>query len=74
MSDSQALIDGAKLKSMRIQARLTRPALARKTGLSSDHIFKIEGGKRGASEISVGLLADALGCDEAALMPDKVAA
>lgn len=75
MSDSQApLIDGAKLREERIRARLTRPALARKTGLHSDHIFKIEAGKRGGSEISRDILAEALGCDIADLAPDRVAA
>ena len=74
MSDSQTLLDPGKLRDKRIRARLTRPELARITGLDSTHIFKLEAGTRGTTPKTLGALADALGCDIDDLMPDQVAA
>jgi transcriptional regulator with XRE-family HTH domain len=74
MSDSHPLLDKDKLQEKRIRARLTQAALARKTGLHQTHIGLLEKGRRGTTPETLGLLADALGCDIDDLRPDKVAA
>ncbi len=74
MTDSQTLLDPDKLRLARIRARLTRPGLARKAGLHPSHIYLLEKSRRGTTPETLGLLADALGCDITQLMPDQVAA
>lgn len=74
MSDSPPLIDPDKLRLKRITARMSRPALARRAGLHPSHLGLLERGKRGTTPETLGVLADALGCDITDLMPDQVAA
>ncbi len=74
MSDSRTLLDKDKLWERRVRARLSRPALAAKTGLHPTHIYLLEKGRRGTTPETLGVLADALGCDIADLMPGKAAA
>lgn len=74
MSNSQPLLDPDKLQAERIRARLTRPGLARKAGLDPSHIYFLEMRKRGTTPETLGRIADALGIDMEALMPEPVAA
>jgi transcriptional regulator with XRE-family HTH domain len=71
MNDSQGLIDRRKLRAERIRARLTGPALAKRAGLSKATISAIERGERNCLPGTLGLIADALGLDMTALMPDE---
>jgi transcriptional regulator with XRE-family HTH domain len=74
MRNSQAPFDPDKLQAKRVMARLSRPALAKRAGLTQSHIWLLESGKRGTTPETLGILADVLGCDITELMPDKVAA
>lgn len=74
MRDSQTLLDPDKLRLKRIMARMSPPALAKRAGLDPSHIRLLEAGKRGTTPETLGVLADALGCDMAELMPDRAAA
>ena len=53
---------------------MSRPVLAERAGLHPSHLGLLERGKRGTTPETLGVLADALGCDITDLMPDKAAA
>jgi transcriptional regulator with XRE-family HTH domain len=74
MSDSRNLLDKDKLREKRTEAGLTRPALAARTELHETHIYLLETGRRGTTLKTLRLLARALDCDPAELMPDEAAA
>ena len=71
MSDSQILPDPGKLRRKRIVGGLDQADLAERTGLHQTHISLLERGKRGTTAKTLGILADALGCDITDLMPDE---
>jgi transcriptional regulator with XRE-family HTH domain len=71
VSSSQRYIDKDKLAARRTRARLTQAALARRAGLHPTYIQLLERGKRNGSPESLGLIADALGCDITELMPAR---
>ena len=48
------------LKHWRLRKRLSQKELARRAGLTSDHLFKIESGRRGCNPETAQLLADVL--------------
>lgn len=70
MNDSPSLIDRHKLQAARIRARLSGPALAQRAKLSKATVSALERGERGGTPETLGALADALGIDITALMPD----
>ena len=74
MSVSPPLLDPDKLRLKRIRARMSPAALAERAGLHPSHVRFLENGKRGTTPETLGILADALGCDIDDLMPDQVAA
>jgi transcriptional regulator with XRE-family HTH domain len=74
MSNSPPLLDPDKLRLRRILARMSPPVLARRAGIHPSHLRFLESGKRGTTPETLGVLADALGCDITDLMPDRVAA
>jgi transcriptional regulator with XRE-family HTH domain len=51
------------LKHWRLRKRLSQRELARRAGLTSDHLFKIESGRRGCNPETAQLLADLLKVD-----------
>lgn len=69
MSDSQTLLDPDELRRRRIEAGLNQIDLAEKTGLHQTHISLLESGSRGTTPKTLGILAAALGCTVADLMP-----
>lgn len=71
MSDSQTILDKAKLRRRRIEAGLNQADLAEKTGLHQTHISLLEKGLRGTTPKTLGTLAAALGCKTTDLMPDE---
>ena len=51
------------LKHWRLRKRLSQKELARRVGLTSHHLYKIESGKRGCNPETAQLLADVLQVD-----------
>ena len=71
MSDSQPILDPAKLRRRRIEAGLNQGDLAEKARLHQTHICLLEKGLRGTTPKTLGNLAAALGCKTTDLMPDE---
>jgi transcriptional regulator with XRE-family HTH domain len=70
MIDSPAIHDPDELRERRIRAGLNQDDLARRTGLSQSYISLLERGKKKKPTAkTLGILADALGCDIDDLMP-----
>jgi transcriptional regulator with XRE-family HTH domain len=65
---------GRKLRIKRVSADLRQSDLAERAGLHQTHISLLERGKRGTSRETLAVIAEALGCDVADLLPDEVAA
>jgi transcriptional regulator with XRE-family HTH domain len=75
MIDSPTRVDKDKLLARRTQMRLSRAELARRTQLDASYLYFLETGRRqNTRPVTLGKIADALGCDVDDLMPDKVAA
>ena len=74
MSDSQGILDPAKLRRMRIEAGLNQADLADLAKVDPSHVSLLEKGKRGTTARTLGRFAAALGCKTTDLMPDQVAA
>lgn len=69
-----APLDPARLTHRRILAGLKQQDLAERSGVSFQHISRLELGRVGASPEVLHKLAAALGCQVEALMPDEQAA
>jgi len=73
MTNSQ-IRPGRKLRIARVTADLLQSELAERAGIHQTHISLLERGKRGTSRETLNLIAAALGCEVADLLPDEVAA
>ncbi|HEX3957763.1 MAG TPA: helix-turn-helix transcriptional regulator [Trebonia sp.] len=74
MIDSPTRVDKDKLLARRTQMRLSRAELARRTQLDASYLYFLETGRRqNTRPVTLGKIADALGCAGEDLMPDKVA-
>jgi transcriptional regulator with XRE-family HTH domain len=72
MSDSPTVHDPDELRLRRIMAGLNQGDLAERTGLSQSYISLLERGvKKKPTAKTLGILADALGCDIGDLMPPR---
>lgn len=63
--------DPGRVRRKRIEAGLNQTALARKAGISKNHMSMVERGVAGASPGVLARLAEALGCQTADLMPPE---
>jgi transcriptional regulator with XRE-family HTH domain len=71
MSDSPTLHDPAALRHRRIRAGLNQGDLAGQTGLDQSYISLLERGKRGGTAKTLGIIAKALRCEIADLLPSE---
>ncbi|HMG62050.1 MAG TPA: helix-turn-helix transcriptional regulator [Streptosporangiaceae bacterium] len=70
MSDSPSVLDKRELRLRRISAGLNQDELASLTGLDPSYISHLErGARKKPSARTLKVIADALGCDIADLMP-----
>jgi transcriptional regulator with XRE-family HTH domain len=77
MSTSQPLrLDKEKLKAKRIERRMTRAELARRTRITVDYLYNLETGRRTGNtrEVTLGRLTDALECEAGEILAEPVAA
>ena len=62
--------DPARLRRKRIEAGLSQTALAKRAGVTKSHVSQVERGVAGFSPENIALIAEALGCTIADLLPD----
>lgn len=67
-------VDMVKLKAKRIEKRMTRAELSRRTGITVDHLYCLETGRRtGTREVTLGILTDALECEDTEILAEPAA-